>query len=177
MIDPEDKRTQQLELTEKFENTQKSNVVSITEPRLEDRAIEIGLVRERRPVFVFDASEAKKRGGSAERMAKMRAKQNEAGLRSAPVPAAILEAVKAAGSWDKWQAQIATIAVPPAPQTIEKIREVPGPPVPGPERIVPAKVGSRDLESLSLGRAVQKLTGWRKALARFALGDAATRLK
>jgi hypothetical protein len=180
MIDPEDKRTHQLELREAPENAQKNNVVSIAEPRLEERAIELGLVRERRPVFVFDAGEAKKRGGSAERMAKMRAKQSEAGLRPAPVPAAILDAVKAVGGWEKWQAQIANAAIPPAPKPIEKIVEVPGPPgppVPGPERLVQAKISGRDLEFLSLGKAVQQLTGWRRTLANFALGGAVTRLK
>lgn len=186
MIDPDDSRTQKLDLPEQHGTAPKSNVVSISEPRLEDRAMEIGLVRERRPVFVYDESEAKKRGGSAERMAKMRVKQNEAGLRPAAVPIQLLDQVKAAGGWSEWQAQKlaeATAAVvPPAPVEIEKRVEVPGPEriveVPGPERVVekkvevlvPAKLGKRDMASLSLGRALQELKGWKKRLAQFLLG-------
>lgn len=186
MIDPDDKNTRKLDLPEPAERvTNNNNVTSIVEPRLEERAIEIGLVRERRPVFVFDASEAKKRGGSAERMAKLRIKQSEAGLRPAAVPAALLEQVKEAGGWEAWEAKKKTLA----PLIVEKIIEVPGPErivhveVPGPERVVnveverrvevqvpvPIKMDVRDTESLNLGRSMQKLTGWKATLMKWLL--------
>lgn len=198
MTDPDDKNTP----AERVTNN--NNVTSIVEPRLEERAIELGLVRERRPVFVFDATEAKKRGGSAERMAKLRDKQAAAGLRPAAVPAALLAQVKEAGGWEAWEAKKTAAPAPepvivqvPGPErvVIEKV-EVPGPErvviqqveVPGPERVVvekvevlgpervvvqkvevPVQLGNRDMYSLMLGRQVEKLTGWRRAMARFVL--------
>ena len=191
MIDPDDKNTRKLDLPEPVEPAMRatSNIISIVEPRLEERALELGLVRERRPVFVLDPKEAEERGGSADRMAKLRNKQAAAGLRPAAVPVALLAEVKEAGGWEAWEAKKTAAPAPepvivqvPGPErvVIEKV-EVPGPErvvvekveVPGPERVVVQKVevhvqlGNRDMYSLMLGRQVEKLTGWRRATARF----------
>ena len=155
-------------------------VPSIAAERVDARlADEFDLVRVHSPVYVLDKKAAAARSAGAERVAKHRAKLATEGLRPAAVPASVLDQVKAAGGWEQWQAQKAAAAVPPAPQVVEVEKRVE---VPGPERLVekrvevqvPAKLGTRDLESLSLGRAVQQLTGWRSALVRFALGGAAT---
>ena len=154
-------------------------VPSIAAERVDARlADEFDLVRVHSPVYVLDKKAAAARSAGAERVAKHRAKLATEGLRPAAVPAAVLDQVKAAGGWTEWQAQKVAAATPP-PQVVEVEKRVE---VPGPERVVekrvevevPAKLGARDTESLSLGRAVQKLTGWRSALVRFALGGAAT---
>lgn len=157
-------------------------VPSIAKERTETRlAEEFDLVRVHAPVYVLDKKAAAARSAGAERVAKHRAKLATEGLRPAAVPTSILDAVKNAGGWDQWQAQKVAAATPP-PQIVEVEKRVE---VPGPERViekrvevqVPAKLSTQDLEALSLGRAVQQLGGWRKALARFALGDAATQSK
>ena len=149
-------------------------VPSIARARADARlAEEFDLVRVTSPVYIQDRKAAAARTAGAERVARHRQKLADEGRRPAAVPVAVLDQVKAAGGWEQWQAQKAAAAVPPAPQVVEVEKRVE---VPGPERLVqvPAKLGSRDLESLSLGRAVQQLTGWRSALVRFALGGAAT---
>lgn len=154
----------------------------IMETRL---ANDFDLVRVRAPVYIQDKKAAAARSAGAERVAKHRAKQLIEGLRPAAVPAAVLDQVKAAGGWAEWEAQkIAAATPPPQVLEVEKLVEK-RVEVPGPERViekrvevqVPAKLSTQDLEALSLGRAVQQLGGWRKALARFALGDAATQSK
>ena len=138
-------------------------VPSIAAERVDARlADEFDLVRVHSPVYVLDKKAAAARSAGAERVAKHRAKLATEGMRPAAVPAGVLDEVKAAGGWAEWQAQKVAAATPPP-----KVVEVQ----------VPAKLGTRDLESLSLGRAVQQLSGWRSALVRFALGDAATRSK
>lgn len=78
-----------------------------------------------------DKKEAKKRKGSAERMAKMRERQSEKGLKQTLVPATVADGIKAAGSWEAWlQAQM-----PPAPAA----PEVPAPTAPEPIP-VPAEI-------------------------------------
>ena len=157
-------------------------VPSIAKERTETRlAEEFDLVRVHAPVYVLDKKAAAARSAGAERVAKHRAKLATEGLRPAAVPAAVLDEVKAAGGWAEWQARKVAAATPP-PQVVEVEKLVEKRvEVPGPERViekrveiqVPAKIGIRDLESLSLGQAVQQLTGWRSALVRFALGSAA----
>jgi len=199
MIDPDDKNTRKLDLPEPVEPATRatSNIISIVEPRLEERALELGLVRERRPVFVLDPKEAKERGGSADRMAKLRNKQAAAGLRPAAVPVALLAEVKEAGGWEAWQAkqtappvQEPTIVEVPGPErVIIQTVEVPGPErilekkvevrveVPGPERLITvektvevhAKVEQRDWDAMLLGRKVRALKGWRATVVRWLL--------
>lgn len=189
MIDPLDPHTAPLDLgvgtpapAEQREEAA-PGVPSIARARADARlAEEFDLVRVTSPVYIQDRKAAAARTAGAERVARHRQKLADEGRRPAAVPVAVLDQVKAAGGWDQWQAQKAAAAVPPAPQVVEVEKRVE---VPGPERLVekrvevqvPAKISSRDLESLSLGRAVQQLTGWRRVLAHFALGDAATRPK
>ena len=180
MIDPLDPHTAPLDLgagtpapAEQREEAA-PGVPSIARARADARlAEEFDLVRVTSPVYIQDRKAAAARTAGAERVARHRQKLADEGRRPAAVPVAVLDQVKAAGGWEQWQAQKAAAAVPPAPQVVEVEKRVA---VPGPERLVqvPAKLGSRDLESLSLGRAVQQLTGWRSALVRFALGGAAT---
>jgi hypothetical protein len=63
------------------------------------KAAEAGLI----PVQAFIPAEKPKRKGSAERVARMRERQKEAGMVQTTAPAAVVEAVKDAGGWDKWQ--------------------------------------------------------------------------
>lgn len=80
-----------------------TNVVNIEETRKEERLRdEFELVRITKPVYVFDAKEAKVRSLGAARIAKFREKQAEKGLTSALVPSAILEKVKEKGGWNEW---------------------------------------------------------------------------
>lgn len=191
MIDPLDPHTAPLDLgagtpaPAKQREEAAPGVPSIIRARADARlAEEFDLVRVTAPVYIQDKKAAAARTAGAERVARHRQKLADEGRRSAAVPVAVLDQVKAAGGWDQWQAQKAASAIPPEPQVIvveKKVEvrvEVPGPErqvrveVPGPERQVPAPIGKRDSASISLGRAVQRLTGWRRALVRFALGGA-----
>lgn len=191
MIDPLDPHTAPLDLgagtpapAEQREEAA-PGVPSIARARADTRlAEEFDLVRVTAPVYIQDKKAAAARTAGAERVARHRQKLADEGRRPAAVPVAVLDEVKALGGWAQWQAQKAAAAVPPAPQVVEVEKKVEvRVEVPGPERLVekrvevPAKFDTQDLESLSLGRAVQQLTGWRRALAQFALGDAATRPK
>jgi hypothetical protein len=200
MIDPSDPRTKTLDFGASHPTPAEPRdeaapgVPSIAKARTEARLqVEFDLVRVHAPVYVLDKKAAAARTAGAERVAKHRQKLADEGMRPTAVPVVLLDQVKAAGGWNEWQAQklaeAAAKVVPPAPVEIEKRVEVPGPErlveVPGPERVVEktvevlvlAKLGRRDTESLNLGRALQKLTGWRRALVHFALGDAATPAK
>lgn len=196
MIDPKDTNTNPLPLEDNGEAT--PGVPSITQARAEARLQnEFDLVRLHGPVYVQNKRAAAARSAGAERVAKHRQKLAAEGMRPTAVPAALLNEVKIAGSWAEWQAKKDAAAAPPPPQIIEKIveklLEVPGPErivekrvevrveVPGPEHIVeiekqveiqisiPAKLGARDTESLSLGRKVQALKSWRAAVLRWLL--------
>jgi hypothetical protein len=182
MIDPQDPGTKPLDLGPGHEAQPPTRaeaapgVPSIVAERVDARlADEFDLVRVHSPVYVLDKKAAAERSAGAERVARHRQKLADEGRRPASVPVTVLDEVKAAGGWDQWQAQKAAAAVPPAPQVVEVEKRVE---VPGPERLVekrvevPAKLSNRELESLNLGRAVQQLTGWRRALAHFALAGA-----
>lgn len=176
MIDPLDPHTKALDLgagapapVEQHEEAA-PGVPNIARARTDARLVEeFDLVRVTAPVYIQDKKAAAARTAGAERVARHRQKLAEEGRRPASVPVAVLDQVKAAGGWDQWQAQKAAAAVPPAPLVVEVEKKVE---VPGPERLVPAPIGKRDSASISLGRAVQQLTGWRKGLVRFALGGA-----
>lgn len=155
-------------------------VPNIAKERTETRlAEEFDLVRVHVPVYIQDRKAAAARSAGAERVAKHRQKLASEGLRPAAVPAAVLDQVKAAGGWDQWQAQKAAATVPPVPIIVEKIVEKLVE-IPGPERLiekrvevqVPAQLSTSDKAALSLGKAAQKLTGWRRALLVFAIGAA-----
>lgn len=134
-------------------------------------AAEFSLVRVRAPVYIQNPKEAAQKTANANRVAKHRAKLAEQNMKPTAVPAALLDEVKTAGGWDKWKETQKPAPIEPKIERVE---------IPGPERIVevekivekkvPMELGNRDKESIRLGRAVQNLTGWRKALVSFALG-------
>jgi hypothetical protein len=184
---------------------------------LQANVLPLGLVREARPVFVFDAKLAKEKSKNAERQDRHRKKLADSGLIFAAVPADVASAVKAAGGdwsavltaisakpkieegaaaptsgiwggveiaeaarveilavggvdeWVKTKINAAISALPtvplapPAPlvspQIIEKIIEKPV-----------IKLTSEQKKSLAVGEKVQKMTGWRAAIARKLLG-------
>jgi hypothetical protein len=196
---------------------QSAQVVEMSEvAALQAQVLDLGLVREGRPVFVYDAKLAKQKSGNAERQERHRKKIAASGLVVMPVPSAIASAVKDAGG--DWSALVAKLGVatpsPPAPlgvapqtpttgiggdEVIPKavraeIIEAGGldqwvqkrvdsaiaalPPVsPVAPKIVEKivekqviKLTSEQKKSLVLGEKVQKMTGWRAAIARKLLG-------
>lgn len=180
MIDPLDPHTKALDLgagapvPAELREEVAPGVPNIARERTDARLIEeFDLVRVTVPVYMQDKKAAAARTAGAERVARHRQKLADEGRRPAAVPVAVLDEVKAAGGWDQWQVQKAAAAVPLVPQVVEVEKKVEvRVEVPGPERLVPAPIGKRDSASISLGRAVQQLTGWRRGLVRFALGGA-----
>ena len=69
---------------------------------LQGQVLDLGLVREARPVFVYDAKLAKQKSGNAARQERHRKKIAASGLVVMPIPSAIASAVKeAGGDWYK----------------------------------------------------------------------------
>lgn len=162
------------------QETQQNTITSITDERREARLIdEFDLVRVRREIYELLPGAAKKKAGSAERVAKFREKQAAAGLVPTAVPAALLAEVKDAGGWPAWQAkQTEVLPAQPVPpvevvkvveveveveveviKTVEVIRNV--------ERAFTAA----ERECLAVGHQINTLTGWRRAVVRLLLGD------
>lgn len=70
--------------------------------KLSADVIEKGLVREHRPVFVYDKKLANEKNSNAQRQEKHRQKLAQSGLTLAPVPTKIKAEVAAAGGWESW---------------------------------------------------------------------------
>lgn len=88
--------------------------------QLQAEVIDKGLVRESRPVFVYDKALASEKRGNAARQEKHRQKLAESGLKSAPVPIELIEKVKAfGGGKDAWEKVLSENT-----KTIEVIKEV-----------------------------------------------------
>ena len=136
------------------------------------KALELGLVREARPVFVYDQKLAKAKSGNAERQARHREKQASMGLVPVRVPQAIADQVKElGGDWSKLTQKAATIEV-----IKEVIKEVTGPTV-FVEKIVEkivekpvVRLTAEQKKALKIGQKVVVLTGWRGNLVRYLLG-------
>jgi hypothetical protein len=80
-------------------------VTDITDARRDERLRdEFSLVPETRRVYVLDAGEAKKKKGSADRMARLREKQTAAGLVQTTAPADVVAKVKEVGGWPQFLA-------------------------------------------------------------------------
>lgn len=74
---------------------------------LQSQVLPLGLVREARPVFVYDAKLAKQKSGNAERQERHRKKIADSGMVVMPIPRAIASAVKlAGGDWAKIEAAL-----------------------------------------------------------------------
>lgn len=119
--------------------------------RLSAEVLEKGLVREARPVFVYDKALAATRSGTAARQAKHREKLKAQGLVNLQVPAEVADRVKAGGG--DWSA---LTSLPPAPAPAAA-------PVP-----VPAQDG-QEAQLIALGRRVAALTGLRARLVAWLL--------
>jgi hypothetical protein len=173
---------------------QSAQVVEMSEvAALQAQVLDLGLVRESRPVFVYDSKLAKDKKGNAERQARHRERLEQKGLTMAQVPREILEQVKAAGGdWSKITRPLdmGDTPIPPTSgievrevikevrvevpvEVIKEVRiEVPGPTI-YKEKIVEKPVirlTSEQKKSLAVGEKVQKMTGWRAAIARKLLG-------
>lgn len=124
--------------------------------RLSAEVLEKGLVREARPVFVYDKALAATRSGTAARQAKHREKLKAQGLVNLTVPAEVADRVKAAGG--DWSA----LTLPPAPVLAPRPAAAPVP--------VPAQNGQEEeAQLIALGRRVAALTGLRARLVAWLL--------
>lgn len=151
-------------MVQEQQETQQNIITSITDERREARLRdEFDLVRVKREIYELLPGAAKKKAGSAERVAKFREKQAAAGLVPTAVPAALLAEVKEAGGWLAWQAKQAAPASPSVEveviRTVEVVKTV--------ERVLTA-VERQDLDA---GHRVNRLSGWRRAVVRLLLGD------
>ena len=134
--------------------------------RLQADVLPMGLVREARPVFVYDAALAKAKSSNAARQARHREKLAQKGIVKSDVPTEIAESVKKAGSWDAWISEQKTIKIQ------EKIVEVPIEVIKElrvevPVEVikeVPSKLNSEQKSAYELGKKAAKLTGWRRSL-------------
>lgn len=78
--------------------------------KLSAEVLDLGLVRESRPVFVFDKTLAKEKKGNAERQEKHRKEKEKQGLKLGFAPVDALEKVKALGGGpDGWAKYLASI--------------------------------------------------------------------
>lgn len=155
---------------------------------LSAKVLDQGLVREHRPVFIFDEKLAEKKSDNALRQAKFREKRTAQGLVMTRIPAEIAAQLKAVGG--NWALLLGASSPPPNPSLVESptgdttyvglaasqevrevIREVIVE-VPGPERIVEKiieKIVEKPVQKLTadqrkifdLGVKVRKLQGWR----------------
>lgn len=157
--------------------------------KLSAEVIEKGLVRETRPVFVFDKRLAEKKSGNAARQEKFRVEREKEGLKMGMVPVAALEKVKELGGGsDGWIKYIASLSnpknetqevlsggsVPVKP--IEVIKEVIKL-VPGPVEIrkveiekVVFQMTEEEKKTFLIGKKVRESTGFRRKLIKFLLG-------
>lgn len=114
--------------------------------------------------YMRDPKAAKKKSATAERVARMRERDKEAGLVMTKIPASVAQSIKeAGGDFNVWLDQQRVTAQPstptPVPQAAAPIERVVEKTVQ-----VPAKLSEEDAKALSLGKRVQRLTGWRKAI-------------
>jgi hypothetical protein len=122
--------------------------------RLSAEVLEKGLVREARPVFVYDKALAATRSGTAARQAKHREKLKAQGLVNLQVPAEVADRLKAAGG--DWSA---LTSLPPAAPVPAPTPAAAAPmPVPAPAQ------DGQEAHLIALGRKVAALTGWRARL-------------
>lgn len=183
-------------MKQEHENKHGISVVSVADQAsavseiaaLSAKVIEYGLIREYRPVFVFDAKLAKNKTANAARQAKFREKKAQEGFVFARIPAELAELLKVhEGNWQSvlMRGDPATPApqggeapplTPPAPGggtpqfreiikevIVEVVKEVPGP-VRIVEKIVEKqvlKLTSEQRKTLEIGQKVRALTGWR----------------
>ena len=163
--------------------------------KLSAEVIEKGLVRETRPVFVFDKRLAEKKSGNAARQEKFRVEREKEGLKMGMVPVAALEKVKKLGGGsDGWIKYIASISNPknetqevlsggvaPAVEPVvvikevfinkDVIKEVPGPVQIQIEKVeIEKPMSAEQKKTLYIGEKVRALTGFRRKIVKFLLG-------
>lgn len=132
-----------------------AQVVEMSEvAALQVKVMELGLVREGRPVFVYDAKLAKQKSGNAERQERHRQKLKESGLVVMPVPAAIASAVKdAGGNWADLVAKLGEAPSTPAPLGV--VPQTPTSGIGGDE-VIPKAARAEIIEAGGLDQWVQK---------------------
>ena len=121
--------------------------------------------------YVRDPTAAKKKSATAERVAKMRERDKEAGLVMTKIPATVAQSIKdAGGDFSVWLEQQRVTAPAPTP-TPTPVPEAVAPVERVVEKIVqvPAKLSEEDAKALRIGKRVQDLAGWREAVVSWLL--------
>ena len=150
---------------------------------LQSQVLDLGLVRESRPVFVYDSKLAKDKKGNAVRQARHREKLQAEGLTMAKVPSSVLEQLKnLGGDWSKFTKPVEVIKEIEVIKEVvrevavevvkEVIKEVPGPVVYR-EKLVEkpvVRLNAEQKKALKIGEKVMILEGWRGNLVRYLLG-------
>lgn len=163
--------------------------------KLSAEVIELGLVREGRPVFVYDKKLALEKKGNAGRQEKHREAKAKEGLKMGFAPVDALEKVKQFGGgsdgWKKYLASIKEVSfssgvapvVEPVVQRIEVpvikevfvekeiikevLKEVPGPI----QKIeIEKPLTAEQKKTIYIGEKVRALTGFRRKLVKFLIG-------
>lgn len=155
-------------MNQEQQETPQNTITSITDERREARLLdEFDLVRVKREMYELLPGAAKKKAGSAERVAKFREKQAAAGLVPTAVPAALLAEVKDAGGWPAWQAKQAAQVLPAQsvpPVEVVKTVEVEVVKVVEVVRTVERAFTAAERQDLEAGHRINTLTGWRRAV-------------
>lgn len=147
------------------------SVEEVERQRREEEALlrEKGFVPTR--AFVKAPKERKAKSAGARRVAEHRQRQREKGLVSTTAPAAVIEAVAAAGGWVKWQAALQAAAAAERPVDGQRppptTGAAPGATVHGQRT---PELSAQDRADLDLGRRIRELGGWRARAARWLLG-------
>lgn len=173
--------------------TESAQVVEMSEvAALQAKVIELGLVRESRPVFVYDDKLAKEKSATTTRQAKYREKMNALGFAKVDVPRELVEKVRTAhgGDWSAFIKSTETkqpdIASPEVVKEISEagnietwlkkkvdsaISELPKPSIPQPKVMENPvlKLTAEEKKTLKIGQKVVSLTGWRAKFVRFLL--------
>lgn len=154
-----------------FEQAQELSDVA----RLSAEVIDKGLIREHRPVFIYDKKLAAEKSGNAARQAKFREKQAEKGIVKADIPAALLEQVRVLGGWPEWIAAQKKVEI--QEKTVIKEVLVAGKDVPGPvvykDKIIEKpvmRITAEQKRALKVGEQAVALIGWRLKIARWLIG-------
>jgi hypothetical protein len=141
---------------------------------LQAEVLEKGLVKETRPVFVFDKTLAVEKKGNALRQEKHRQSKQAQGLKTGFAPAEVLEKVKELGGgaegWSQYLNQLRSVQIETreVPKEIIVTREVPVEVIKTVEIEVvkEASLSNEDNQALAVGRRIQMLKGFKAMIAR-----------
>lgn len=162
---------------------------------LQAKVVELGLVRETRPVFVYDDKLAKEKSATTTRQAKYREKMNALGFAKVDVPRDLVEKVKTAhgGDWSVFMESMSKKpdipAIVASPDVIKEVSEAgnieswaqkriekaiaalpkPAPVIQKVPEKVPFQPSDEQKKLMKIGKSVENLTGLRAKFVRFLL--------